>query len=84
MPGRMVGQVGVNLPVEVVQQRGDGPLFFVLARSARIRHDACLYGQHVLPQTIQLYELAHDFPGLIPVHQVQCNIQTDGARPPDL
>src|ERR1700761_2114460 len=37
--GRMVRQVGMNLPIEIVQQRGDGPLFFILAPFARISDD---------------------------------------------
>src|SRR5579862_7167144 len=73
----MVGQARMNLPIEVVQQRSYGPLLFILARFARIRRDACLHCQHVLSQIIRLYELAHDLPGLIPIHTASVYI----ARP---
>ncbi len=67
---RMIRQVGMNLPIEVVQQRRDRPLLLILARFARIRGDACLDRQHVLSQIIRLDELAHDLPRLIPVHKM--------------
>jgi hypothetical protein len=66
---RMVGQVGMNLPIKIVQQRGDGPFFLVLAELLRVGGDAGFDRQHMFAQAIRLHEFADNVPGLLAVHK---------------
>ena len=61
---RMVGGLRVNLPIEIVEQRGEAPLVFVLAKLAGVGGDAGLYRQSVLAESFGFGEFADDVPGL--------------------
>src|SRR5712692_4247544 len=61
----------MNLPIEIMQQRRDGPLLLVLAEFARIRPHARLHREHVFSQALRLHEFANNRPRLIPIHREQ-------------
>src|SRR5215471_11483548 len=58
---------GMLFVVEVVQQAGDAPFFFVLAELAGIRAHAGLYRQHVFAQTLRRGVFTHEIPGRITI-----------------
>ena len=60
----------MNLPIEIVQQRGDSPLFLILAVLAGVSRNARFHCEHVPPQTIRLNEFANDLPSLIASHSI--------------
>ena len=64
---RMFLQRGMNLPIEIVQQRGDGPLALVLAELPGIRRHARLHRQRVLAKPVGLREFAENIPGLFAI-----------------
>src|ERR1017187_10297183 len=57
----------MNLPIEIVQQGGDGPHVFVLSQLLRIRRHARLHRQRVLAESVGLGELTKDVPGLFSI-----------------
>ena len=62
---RMVLLVGIALVVEVVQQRDDAPVVFVLAELPRVAAHRGFDRQHVLPQALALRVLGHQRPGVV-------------------
>jgi len=57
----------MDLPIEIVEQGGDAPLFLVLAELAGVGRKASFDGQSVLAQALGLRELAQDLPSLFAV-----------------
>src|SRR5262249_16672192 len=71
----------VDLPIEVVQQRGDRPLLLVFAELARIRGEAGLDRERVLAQPFGLREFAEKIPCLFAAqHAAYDNASPDPAR----
>src|ERR1700677_251880 len=68
----MIGKVGMNLPIEVVEQRGHGPLLFILAKFASVSGHAGLHRQHMFAQALRFNEFANRVPRLISIHRNQC------------
>src|SRR6476469_6953058 len=54
----------MDLPIEIMQQRRDAPLQFVLAQLLHIGNHARLDGKRVLPQSLGLDEFADNIPSL--------------------
>jgi len=61
----------MNLPIEVMQQRGDLPLLDVSAESLRVSEHARFHGQRMLAQALRLGELTQNVPGLFAVNHRQ-------------
>jgi len=61
----------MNLPIEVMQQRGDLPLLDVSAESLRVSEHARFHGQRMLAQALRLGELTQYVPGLFAVNHRQ-------------
>ena len=66
---RMVLLVGPALVVEVVQQRDDAPVLFVLAEQPRVAAHRGFDRQHVLAQALALRVLGHQRPGRLSRHR---------------
>src|SRR6185312_5536946 len=64
---RVIGSGWMNLPIEIVEQRRNGPLLFVLAIFPRISVYARFHRQHMAAQAVRLYEFTNDRPGLLPI-----------------
>src|SRR3954453_22985398 len=64
----MVGQLRVNLPVEIVQQSGNRPLLLVFVELTGIGNHAGFDGECVTPQVVAFREFTEEFPGLVSVH----------------
>ena len=61
----------MNLPIEIVQQRRDGPLRLVLAELPGVRRDARFHRESVFAESLRFGELAEYVPGLFPIeHRV--------------
>src|SRR5947208_896389 len=60
---RMLVQRGVNLVVEIVQQRRHAPELLVLAEAARVRGGRGLDGERVPPQRLALRVAGEGLPG---------------------
>src|ERR1700736_6221178 len=65
---RVVRQVGMDFPVEIVQEGGLGPLVLVFAELARVRRHAGLHRQRVPAQTVGLRVFAEKIPSLFTGH----------------
>lgn len=64
----VVRELRVDLPVEVVQQSGDAPLFGVGAVLARVSREAGFHGQRVAAQSVGPHEFTEKLPGLLTIH----------------
>src|SRR5690242_10635010 len=60
----MVGSIGMHFVVEVVQQRGNRPLVFVLAKLSGISRHATFHCQRMFAQALGFRELVEDGEGL--------------------
>jgi hypothetical protein len=65
--GGVVRERGMNLPIEIVQQRRDRPLPLVFAELPRVRQHARLHCQRVLAQPLRFGELAQNVPSLLAI-----------------
>ena len=61
----MVGGLGVDLPIEIVEESGEAPLVLVFAELAGIGGDAGFDGEGVFTEAFGFGEFADDFPSLI-------------------
>lgn len=73
----VVGRLRVDLPIEVVEESGDGPLLEIAAELGGIGGDASLDGEHVTAQCIVLDEFTDDRPSLFAIHVEE---DTTGGR----
>src|SRR4051812_40753960 len=64
----------MNLPVEVVQQRRQRPQSLIRPELPRVRRDARLHGQRVLPQPLRLRVFAKNVPGLFAIEHSELSI----------
>ena len=72
----------MNLPIEIVQQRGEGPLRLVLAQLPGVGRHARLHGQRVFAESLGLGELAENVPGLFAIeHGVHDSAGAGRGRP---
>jgi hypothetical protein len=64
----LVGEVlviGPALVIEIVEQRGEAPGFFVSAGVASVGADTCFDGEHMFAEAFRGSVLAEKFPGVI-------------------
>jgi hypothetical protein len=64
----MIRQIGMNFPVEIMEQSGYRPRRFIAAGGAGIRNHAGFHSQHMFAQAIGFDEFANDVPRLISIH----------------
>jgi hypothetical protein len=65
----MIGRLGMDFPIEIVQQRRNAPFRFILAEFQCVGGDASLHSQCVAAETVRFREFAQNIPSLVPVHR---------------